>query len=222
MYDKGFIVATDGNISARYGNDEIIITPSGLCKGDMEEDELIITDMTGNTTHPHFKPSSEIFMHLAVYRQRTDVQAIVHAHPPLATAFSLVNMSFEDFILPELVMTLGMVPMAKYATPGTEEGAMAIEDLIKDNDGLLLPRHGTITVGKDLFDAYYKLERLEHAARTIFTAKLLGSLNPLSSNQVSKLLEIKEKSRPSTDLTSKENLDKFVSVISQEIIRAIS
>ena len=228
MYEKGFIVASDGNISARTGENQFIVTPSGLCKGFLNEEDLLITDFSGQTNHPSLRPSSEIFMHLAVYRERPDIYAVIHAHPSIVTAFSLVNISFEEFVLPEIILTLGKVPIANYATPGTEEGAYAIEKLIKCHDAIILARHGAITAGNDLLDAYFKMERMEHAAKTMLAARLLGTLNPLSSIQIAKLLKIKEKPELKTQKTiaplSIDNneyldLEKIVSLITEEIIK---
>lgn len=226
MYEKGFIVASDGNISARYDEERIIITPSGVCKGFLNEDELIITDFNGQTINSDtLKPSLEIFMHLAVYQERPDIYAVIHAHPSITTAFSLVNIGFEDFILPEIVLTLGKVPIANYATPGTEEGANVVKELIKNHDAIILARHGTLTVGRDLFDAYYKLERIEHAAKTILAARLLGTLKPLSSLQISKLLGLKErlqgteKNATFDSSINNNEYEKLISMITEEIIK---
>jgi L-fuculose-phosphate aldolase len=130
-------------------------------------------------------------MHLAVYRLRPEVEAVVHAHPPLATAFSIAGISLEDFVLPEVVMTLGVIPTASYATPTTEEVPAAIADLIRNHDALVLERHGALTVGQDLMEAYNKMEKLEHSALIIFAALQLGRVQGLPPREVDKLMRLK-------------------------------
>jgi len=193
IYNKGYVAASDGNVSIRLGPDRILVTPSGLSKGFLSPDQLIITDMAGNKLPPHtpanrdLQPSSEIKMHLEAYRQRADIGAVVHAHPPKATACTLAGISLARCILPEVVLTLVAIPTAEYATPSTFEVPQAIRDLIRNYDALLLERHGALTVGKDVYDAYFKLEKVEHTAEVTLAAASLGRVRGLSGEEVAKL-----------------------------------
>ena len=153
MYERGLIVATDGNISARLDDDTVLITPSGLCKGLMTSDQLITIDMAGRKVgldtpaNKDLKPTSEITMHLEAYKQRPDVLSVVHAHPPHAIALSIVGISLADCMLPEAIVFLGLTPTTPYATPSSEENARAIREVIAGHDALVLQRHGSLTVG---------------------------------------------------------------------------
>lgn len=189
---KGYVAAADGNVSSRLGEDRIIITPSGFSKGELKEEDLIITDMKGNKILGKWKTSSEIHMHLSVYNERKDVLGIVHAHPPTCIAFSIAGIELPECILPEVVVTLGKIPITEYATPGTPEGAIIVKDLIKEYDALILDRHGTITVGTSVKDAYYKLEKVEHTAEITMKAKQLGGIRSLSKDQIDKLIEVRK------------------------------
>lgn len=198
LHQKGFVAASDGNISARWGEGQVLTTPSGLSKGFMTAEQLILTDMEGRLipggpADPTLAPTSELHLHLEAYRQRPDVQAVVHAHPPVATAFTIAGLSLEPCVIPEVVVTLGTVPTAPYATPGTPEGAAVIRELIRTHDALLLDHHGAVAVGQTPLDAYLKLEKVEHAAEIILIAKLLGRVIPLSPEQVATLLAIRER-----------------------------
>ncbi len=191
LHQKNLIAATDGNVSVRLGEDRLLTTPSGVNKGFLEEKQIITVDLEGRLLEGRGRPTSEVEMHLLAYRLRPDVQAVVHAHPPLVTGFSIAGISLEEFILPEVVMTMGLVPTASYATPATKEVPEAIRDLILSYDALVLERHGAVTVGRDLIDAYNKMEKLEHAANVILTAILLGRVRPLSPREVEKLIQLK-------------------------------
>jgi len=148
-------------------------------------------DWNGRVIEGEGQPTSELAMHLAVYRLRPEVEAVVHAHPPVATAFSIAGISLEDFVLPEVVLTLGVIPTASYATPTTAEVPETIRNLIQKHDALILERHGAITVGRDLMDAYNKMEKLEHAAIIIFSALQLGRVRCLPPREVEKLIHLK-------------------------------
>lgn len=186
LYQNRFIAATDGNISVRLGND-ILITPSGVSKGKLLADDLIITTMDGQIKRGKGKSSSEIKMHLEAYRVRKDINAVVHAHPPYATAFAACGLSLERPILPELILSLKKVPLASYATPGTSALGSSISEIIKEHDGVLLENHGVMTVSNNLTSAYMSMERIEHAAQIIFLSKQLGSPRELNTEQVSAL-----------------------------------
>ncbi len=186
MAERGFVAATDGNVSVRRG-DRLVITPSGVNKGFLIDDDLIETDLAGRVTSGAGRPSSEIRMHLLVYALRDDVGAVVHAHPPLATAFSLAGVSLARCILPEVVMTLGAIPTTDYATPSTEEVPEVIREPIRRFDAMILARHGTLTVGPDLMSAYNKLEKVEHTAHVTLAARTLGGADTLPVEEIDRL-----------------------------------
>ncbi len=190
MYAKDLVAATDGNISFRLGPDEILITPTGSCLGFLRASELVIIDSRGDPRSGG-KPTSEFRLHLEVYRQRQDVAAIVHGHPPICTAFSVAGETLDRCVLPEVVFTIGAVPTTDYGTPTTEEPPRIIREQIKTCDAMILDRHGTLTVGPSLLEAYYKLEKIEHSARVILAAKSLGRVKVLSPDQVERLLEVR-------------------------------
>jgi L-fuculose-phosphate aldolase len=187
MYQKGYVAATDGNISVQMDDGRILISPSGSCLGEMRAEEPVAVEPDGTTRDPSRRPSSELPMHLEVYRQRTDVKAVIHAHPPLATAFTVAGISLAQCVIPEVVLTMGTIPTARYATPSSEAGREAVRDLIRGHDALILDRHGTLTVGRDLISAYYKLEKVEHAAQVTLAARQLGNVRTLPPEEVRRL-----------------------------------
>jgi L-fuculose-phosphate aldolase len=189
LEEKGLIAASDGNVSCRLGKDRLLITPSGKAKGDLKPLDLLTVDLRGNVLAGSGKPSSEIRMHLLVYQERPDVHAVVHAHPPMLTAFTLAGIPFLADALPEVLLTIGPVPTAPYATPTTEEVPASIAPLVADHNAMLLERHGSITFGRDLEEAYMRTEKLEHAAHTLFYAHQLNRKlpSPLSKAQKEKL-----------------------------------
>lgn len=195
MYDRGLIVAGDGNISVRLGADRVLVTPSGLCKGFMEPEQMIVTDMEGRRVPPFtpanraLKPTSEMPMHLEVYRRRPEVRAVVHAHPPLVVALSIAGVSLAQCMLPEAIVTLGLIPTTEYATPASEENIRAIHDLIVGHDAIVLQRHGTLTVGRDPFDAFIKTETVVQTAQVAYYLHQLGGGEPLSPDEVTKLVK---------------------------------
>jgi L-fuculose-phosphate aldolase len=193
LYAKELIVATDGNVSARLGADRYLTTPSGVCKGYLEPDMLVVVDAEGQWLEGELKPSSEFGMHLAIYRVRPDVGAIVHAHPPTATAFSVAGISLEPPILTEVVITLGAIPTTPYATPGTTQVGEAVRDVASAYDAFILDHHGAVTVGRNLDEAYYRMETVEQTAKVHLLAHQLGGIRPLHSEQVEALDEIRRK-----------------------------
>jgi L-fuculose-phosphate aldolase len=192
LHQKNYLAATDGNVSVRLG-DQILLTPSGVNKGMMEEDQVITVDLEGRLLAGTGRPTSELRMHLLVYELRPEAGAVVHAHLPYATACTLAGISLLEPILPEVVITLKGIPTAAYATPGTEEVPKAIRDFIQEFDAILLSRHGAMTVGRDVMDAYNKMEKLEHTARVVLAARLQGPVSPLSASEVEKLRRLREK-----------------------------
>jgi L-fuculose-phosphate aldolase len=190
-WQKNLVAASDGNLSVRLGPDRFLITPSGSCLGFLKPAELAVIDTTGRSRSPH-RPTSEYRLHLEVYRLRPDVGAVIHAHPPLCTAFSVAGVRLDQCVVPEVVFTLGAIPTTPYATPTTEEPPRVIQEYINQCDALILDRHGSLTVGANLCDAFFKLEKIEHAASVILAARLLGKVQTLSREQVEKLMAVRE------------------------------
>jgi L-fuculose-phosphate aldolase len=192
LHRKNYLAATDGNVSVRL-KDRLLITPSGVNKGIMEAEQILTVDLSGRVLEGEGTPSSEIRMHLLAYELRPDVVAVVHAHLPYATGCTLAGIDLLEPILPEVVITLGGIPTAPYATPGTEEVPAAIRDFLPVYDALLLSRHGAMTMGRDVLDAYNKMEKLEHTARVVLAARLQGPVSPLPPVEVEKLRHIAAK-----------------------------
>jgi L-fuculose-phosphate aldolase len=190
--NQGLIRSSDGNISVRLEADRFLVTPSGLYKMSMEPDDPIVVDSAGQVIEgkPGLKPTSEVGMHLEVYRQRPDVNAVLHAHPPYATALTIAGLPFPTDLLPEVLIALGEVPTASYATPGTPALAESIQAPIQNHNAVMLSNHGSITVGQTLEEALIALELLEHAAYTYHLACALGELNPIPNNELARLREI--------------------------------
>jgi L-fuculose-phosphate aldolase len=186
LYDKRLITATEGNISARLGG-RVFITPSQACKGMLSPDDIVETDLGGSIISGSGNPSSEIIMHLAIYRERTDVRAFVHAHPAHATAFAVAGIALDKPVLPEVVVSIGEVPLVGYATPGTIEMAESLRPVIATHDVLLLGNHGAVSCGPDLRSAYFRMETLEHFAWISTVARMLGGERELTPDQVARL-----------------------------------
>jgi len=198
LYARGYTASNDGNISVRLDAARLIMTPTSVCKGFMTPDMMCITDLDGRKIAGDRNPSSEMQMHLEVYRQRPEVQAVVHAHPPIATGFAVAGIPLDRAVLAEVVTTLGSVPIAEYATPSTKELPEAVRKYVKAHDGMLLANHGALTMGGDVFAAYYKMETIEHFAKISLVARMLGGERLLSRDEVSRL----EKLRGSYGITS--------------------
>ena len=200
MYSKGFVDGTAGNISARLDESRVLASPSGLATGFLEPEQLIIVDLAGERVddpteaNRALRPTSESAMHLECYRQRDDVMGVVHAHPPTAIALTLAGFDFQQCLIPEMVVLLGLVPTAPYSTPSSEENRFAIADLISEHDVIMLSNHGSLTVGKTLWDAYLLLESLEHNAGIIHRAlQLSDDLRAIPADQIDKLVDYRER-----------------------------
>ena len=187
LYARAYTASNDGNISVRLGPDRLLMTPKSVCKGFMTPDMMCITDLEGRKIQGDRDPSSEMLMHLEVYRQRADVQAVVHAHPPTATGFAVAGIALDRAVLAEVLTTLGSIPIAEYATPSTAELPQAVRKYIKAHDGMLLANHGALTVGPDVFAAYYKMETIEHFAKLSLVARMLGGENLIAREEVDRL-----------------------------------
>ena len=189
LWQRGFVASNDGNISVRIAPDRLLMTPASVSKGFMSADMMVITDLEGRVVEaaPGRKPSSEALMHLVVYRERPDINAVVHAHPPIATGFAVAGIALDRAVLAEVVTTLGGIPIAGYATPSTQELADTVRPLIRLHDGVLLANHGAVALGTDLFSAYYKMETIEHFAQISLVARQLGREHLLSREEVERL-----------------------------------
>jgi L-fuculose-phosphate aldolase len=188
IHDRGFVASTDGNISVRLGPDRILTSPTCIGKGMMMPDDLVITDLGGRRICGNREASSEIAMHLLIYRMRPDVNAVCHAHPPTATGFAAAGIALDKPILCELVVTLGQVPLARYGTPGTRELSDAIEPYVAEHDSILMANHGVVTYGSDLLTAFMRMETTEHFAHVALVTELLGQQKLLSSADLEKLV----------------------------------
>lgn len=200
MHRNGYVDGASGNISTRLDNEHILTTPSGLAKGFMTADQIIVVDMNGhrvdstNKLNQDLRPTSEIVMHLECYRQRPDIQGVVHAHPPTAIALTISGHDFTECLIPEMVMLLGIVPTLPYSSPASDENQQVISEAIQEHDALMLAYHGSLTVAKSLWDAYLRLENLEHSAKIIYMVQQLGGAkNRLSGGQIEKLIAIRER-----------------------------
>ena len=194
MHAHEYVDGTSGNISARLDADHLLATPSGLAKEFLEPDQLIIVNTRGELVSgaPGLTPTSELLMHLEAYRRRPDVGAVVHAHPVTSVALSIAGISLAECVIPEAVVVLGLVPTIPYATPASAENQRAISEVIVGHDAIILQYHGTLTVGRDVMEAYLRLETLEHTAKIIALAKTLGGAPPLPPEQVVKLIEARK------------------------------
>ncbi len=193
LYQHGYIAAMEGNISIRLSENEVAGTPAGVCKGYLTPAMIVTCDMDGNKLSGTERVSTEIQMHLTVYRARSDVKAVVHGHPPKCTGFAVAGVPLNRAILAEVVVTLGCVPLAEYGTPSTKELADSVDRLIRTSDGLLLSNHGALTVGKEVYEAYFKMEVIEHFAEISLISRLLGGERLLPKREVSRLLDLRQK-----------------------------
>ena len=193
------IRSSDGNISIRLEDDRFLVTPSGLYKRRLKSKQLLIVNHQGEVIKGKgsLRPSSELLMHLEAYRQREDIRAVLHAHPPYSIALTIAGIPFPTDIIPEVLALLGFLPAAPYATPGTQDLALSFSNLIKTYNAILLSNHGSLTVGKTLEEALLALERMELAAQLFYLAYRLGKIIPLPEEEIKRLREIREQNRSS-------------------------
>lgn len=191
LYAKGFVAANDGNISVKVNDNEFYCTPTGVSKGSLTQDMIIKIDGQGNKLEGTLNPSSEIKMHLRVYRDRPDVNAVVHAHPPIATAFTVAGIPLKEYILPEAVLSIGATPTCEYGTPSTNEIPDSLAPYIENHDGFLLKNHGALTVGNTLTKAMFVMEEVEFNAQICFYARMLGKIEEIPDNQLEKLMDLR-------------------------------
>jgi L-fuculose-phosphate aldolase len=189
LYRLGFVPGTAGNLSVRLGPDRILATPTAMSKGLLKASDMVVVDMQGRRVSEGRNVTSEIGRHLVIYHQRPDVQAVVHAHPPIATGFASCGLALEEPLCSEIIMSLGSIPLAPYATTGTEEVASSIQPLIVDHDAVLLANHGVVTAGDTLQDAFMRMETVEHFAHICLVARQLGCPQLLSGDRLQQLEE---------------------------------
>ncbi len=192
LYERSYVVSSDGNISCRLDENTILATPTMTCKGRMTEDGLALTDLDGKPLNDK-KASSELAMHLLIYKMRPDINAVCHAHPPHGTAFSAAGLAIDAPILSEVILTLGCVPLTNYGTPSTNELTDSMKPFVEHHNALLMANHGAVAYGKDLWEAFDRLETLEHTAKIAILSRALGGANDLPKEAISKLINIREK-----------------------------
>jgi L-fuculose-phosphate aldolase len=195
LHERGYVAAMDGNLSVRLGKGRVLSTPTAMSKGRMRPSDMVIVDSDGHRVAGRRDVSSEIAMHLLIYKLRPDVQAVVHAHPPTATGFAAAGMALNKPLVCEVVIGLGSIPLAKYGTPGTPELSKSLEPLIPEYDAILMSNHGVVAYGSDLEQAYMKMETVEHFAKIALVTHQLGHQQPLGAAEVEKLVVVRAKYR---------------------------
>ncbi len=223
LRDRFFVASNDGNISARLSDTELLVTPTSVNKGDVTVDSILKIDLQGRVIAGSLKPSSETKMHLAIYRTRPDVQAIVHAHPPAATGFAACRIRLDqDVLLPEVIFGLAKIGFAEYGTPSTDEIPNAVVKEIPECDALLLSNHGALTVGSDVMQAYYRMEVLEMYARVRLVTRILGEPKPLNAQEVSALHLVREAQGWGRKKPGVEDIDPaLIEVIAQVVVEIL-
>ena len=191
MYDKGMVNALEGNVSYRDG-DRVYITPSGICKGYLTTEMIAVVNMSGEMIEGDHKPSSELKMHLACYKLRDDVKAVIHTHSPYATAHAIANKPIETKAYPEMIIAFDKVPVVKYGTPSTDEIHEGIADVIFDYDVFMIANHGIVSVSPELFDAFFRIEAVENIARVLTITKQLGGEHEIPPEKFDVLYEIRK------------------------------
>ena len=190
VYARGFVAGYEGNLSARVTVTTILVTPARMCKGDVTADDLVTVQRGKRTSDGPRRPTAELEMHLMVYDERSDVGAVIHAHPPTATGFAVAGVPIPEKALPEVIVALGAIPLVPYALPGTAELADSLKRYVKTADAFLLANHGALTVGRSIEEAYYRMEMVEQVAKSVLAARILGEPVELSAAQLRALHEL--------------------------------
>jgi L-fuculose-phosphate aldolase len=190
LYERRFLAATDGNVSVRLDDGNLLCTPHGVCKGDLREEDLIVIDMDGRLVEGTRHPTTEMPLHLIYYSMRPDVNAVIHAHPIHCTALAAAGRRIPDCVFPEVMLSMGAVPLAQYATPSTDGVPESIKPFIRKHNAVLLQNHGAVVAGPSLQDAYYLMEKLEHTAHITIVAEPVGGAKRLTDEQVRHLISI--------------------------------
>lgn len=205
LHERSYVAATDGNISVRLDDRRVLATPTAMSKGMMQPDDLTIVDYEGKRVLGRRNVSSEIAMHVLIYKRRPDVHAVVHAHPPVATGYAAAGLPLNKALISEIVISLGCVPIAQYGTPGTPELSEALAELVPRYDAILMANHGVVTYGADLLNAYFKMETVEHFARISLVTELIGRQVLLSEMDVDKLMEARRRYGIATEFARSES-----------------
>jgi L-fuculose-phosphate aldolase len=193
-YSRGLVSGTEGNFSLKLNDNLVLITPQKSNKGLIKESDFVIVDLEGNVISNSGKvPTTELYLHLEAYKKRKDVKAVVHAHPILTVSFSVAGKYFTQPVIPEIIVLLGEIPTIPYGEPGTTQLAKVVSTYLEKNDAVILEKHGAVTVGKDILDAYLKMESLEHSAKIVHSASLLGEIKTLDEKDVRDLIEQRHK-----------------------------
>jgi L-fuculose-phosphate aldolase len=193
LHRLGFMPGTSGNLSVRLDDWRLLVTPTGVSKFLLKTADMVVVDLEGRHLDGYRKMTSEVSMHLAIYRHRNDVTAVIHSHPPIATAFACVGRGLDELLCQEAVMTLGVVPLATYAATGTEEVAASLAPFIPDHDAILLANHGAVSYGRSLLEAFQKMEIVEHLANITLVAHQLGAPRILEHEQIEQLRDAKNR-----------------------------
>ena len=193
LHSQGFVAATDGNLSVRMDSNRVMVTPTGVSKGMMEPEDMVVVDMEGCKVSGCSNPSSEIAMHLTIYNMRPDVGAVVHAHPCTATAFASAGLALDQPLCSEIVITLGAVPLAPYATTGTHGLSESLAPYIPSHNAILMANHGVVTYGRDIRQAYLRMEAVEHYAKIVLAARQLGCARSLNDSQLEELFKARSR-----------------------------
>ena len=230
MYERSYVVSSDGNVSVRLADGRIFATPTMTCKGRMSEDLIAITDLEGNALNQR-KASSELAMHLLIYRERPDVNAVCHAHPPHGTAFAVAGLAIDQPILSEVILTLGCVPLTAYGTPSTEELTQSMQPFVKHHNALLMANHGAVAYGADVWQAWDRLETLEHTAKIAILSRVLGGSKNLPPDAIEKLINVREaagyldesaRGQACGYLNNAENGNATISLTREELVELLS
>jgi L-fuculose-phosphate aldolase len=192
LYERSYVVSSDGNLSVRLDDGRVLATPTQINKGRMTLDGLALTDLDGNPLNDK-RASSELAMHLLIYRERPEIKAVCHAHPPHGTAFAVANLAIDAPVLSEVILTLGCVPLTGYGTPSTDELTRAMQPFVKHHNALLMANHGAVAYGEDIWQAFDRMETLEHTAKITILARVLGGAKNLPEDAIEKLINIREK-----------------------------
>lgn len=214
IYEKGWVAMNDGNVSIRLDEDRILCTPTAVSKGQVTNEDLIVCDALGRKVAGQREGTSEIAMHLTVYNMRPDIRSVVHAHPPVATGFATAGRALDKALLPEVVIQLGAVPLASYGLPGTPALSDGMLPFIPHYDALLLENHGCTTWGKDVWQAFFRMEMVEHFARITFVAEMMGGAKPLPREEVTKLFE----ARSRYNVSSKARMEPGMPLVAEDFI----
>lgn len=192
LHERGYVAATDGNISVRLSQNLVLCTPTSMSKGMMQPEDMVIVDMDGHQKDGARHPSTELGMHLLFYCMRPEIRAVVHAHPPTATGFAAAGISLEEPLVAEVVTAFGKIPLARYGMPGTQELANSLRPLVPRHDAILMEHHGVVTCGHDLLKAYMNMESVEHCAKIALVARQLGPTHPMPVEEVRKLMDARQ------------------------------